>query len=212
MDPNSSQLGSEVDGLMNKIRQNWDSRTVDPEEMRDNLTDILRIVDPDAAAIPRVMSKQTYDARKNNNHLHLSSIGDINKNYISVGNENFGTGNSGYNPNVSTINSHHAQTPFNGGLGMGESSIMHNETRMTARLPGPSHISPRISTTHVSHSPGVGTTITTSVGNIVTPLSPSKGQPIGKPRYYRLDENGNRVEIDGPLQTIGTPNRLNNSF
>lgn len=209
MDPDSGHIGSEIDGLMNMVRQNWDSRSVDPEQLRDNLTDILRIVDPDASAIPRVVSKQTYDARKKEN-LRRSSIGD--QNYISVGNENFGTIKSQYNPNMSNLHSTNHQTPFNGSIGLGESSIMNHEPRITANLPGNLHVSPRISSTHINHNPGIGTTITTSVGNIITPLphSPAK-QKIGKPRYFRLDDNGNRVEIDGPLQTIGTPNRINNS-
>lgn len=211
MDSNFHTLGSEVDEFMKKVRHNWDSRTVDPEELRDNLTDILRIVDPDASSIPRVMSKQAYQARQNGNLGH-SHLGEVNKNYISVGNENFGTQNSNYNPNMSTLQSNRVgQTPFNGSLG--ESSMMRNENRLTTNFQGGSHIGPRISSTHINHTPGLGTTITTSVGNVITPLksfSPKK-EHIGKPKYYRLDDNGNRIEIDGPLQTIGTPNRMAHS-
>lgn len=215
MDASSYQLGLEVDEHMAKMRRSWDARVVNPEEMRDNLTDILRIVDPDAAPVPRVVSKNSFGGMNG---------GDVvNKNYISVGNENFGTQNSAFNANVSTIQSSRiGQTPFNGSLR--GSNMIPSDVR---RAEGMGNFSPRASTTRVTHvSPSIRTTVTHTIGNIVQPgkplaqnqigetarnLTPSRKQ-IGKPRYYRLDDNGNRVEIDGPPQPMGTPSRVRSSM
>jgi hypothetical protein len=59
---NSANIGRGLNDITTKVQNDWNGGAVDPSKLRDKLTDLLRILDPQAQPVPRVMTRQAYDA------------------------------------------------------------------------------------------------------------------------------------------------------
>jgi hypothetical protein len=171
--PNLISTAQELNSLGESIRANWDSKGVNPEELRNSLTDVLRIVDPQASSIPRVMTQEAFELRKS----------------IVRGTP------------TRAVTTPKRSVPD---LGLGAPGL-----RTSTLTAGFSPVSQKMP---LSQMP-----ISTNIQNIPNKLdlmndgdlSKSRAS-VAKPKYYRIAEDGSRIEIDGPLlpsSNMGTPNK-----
>jgi len=59
------------------LKNDWGKDSINPEVLRDNLTDLLRVVDPGSQAIPRVMTRKAFEGQNNlSNHRNLVKNGN----------------------------------------------------------------------------------------------------------------------------------------
>ena len=235
------KLANSANELILNFSKEWEESTVNPEEIRDKLTDMLRILDPESVTIPRVVSQRTFELRKSGNQPLAgfedpakggnNALASINTNaggsLGAAGSRFAGLSNPTQSTSAQSINRVNVTVAKEASEGISRGSQMKINPRVS--MGGLGHPQPIQGHLHQQkHIRGVGAQFQPDALNAASQVakfspikptsiirSPMKNgfvPKISKPKYYRIDENGNRIQIEGPPQPTrsisGTPTRV----